>query len=255
MTVDVKAAGEMLKEEKAAAPLTQEEMLDPDPPVTVTQGKGDQNMLAAIAEIAAAAEPEEKPKRKPRRTRAQVEADEAAAKTVDGGLAPEGAAAMSTTPRAEEPPWEEKEAAENTKEPPKMPSEIDGVKPPCDVVCELKAGGLEKDCPKCKGKCPDHDLFVQTGHGARTTESTKKAEEKAAKVEASKPKIDMGVLKERSKLRNVLSYLIEVGYTSPESLVDICLELKDQVPVLGRVANLSERIPRTLEFMKADAGG
>ena len=196
------------------APLTEEEMLDADDPsVTVTQGKDvEAELEKAVAE---AATPPEKPKRKPRKSR---KAKATAAKEVNGGLAPADATPMHTGPDSKDAPWEEKEKAEGTKKAPTAPSEMDA------------------------GDANDED------------EEYEKAEREAIQSESRESsngglKIDMVVLKNRPKLRSVLSYLIECGCESPESVVAKCLELKDEVPVLKRIADLSERIPRTLEIM------
>lgn len=51
------------------------------------------------------------------------------------------------------------------------------------------------------------------------------------------------------KLRDVLAYFIEQGTTDEDGLVSECERMKGQVPVLGRIANLNERVKRTLEVM------
>lgn len=60
---------------------------------------------------------------------------------------------------------------------------------------------------------------------------------------------DLEILKTASTLRAVLEHLFEHGATDADALVETCVSLKDQVPVLGRVANLPERIKRALAVM------
>jgi hypothetical protein len=261
--VDEAKEAEARKEDAASAPPTPEEMLDPEPPVTVTQGR-DMKAEADKAVQEMAAEPKPKVKRK-RRTKAQIEADkkaeeakaaEAKEDTPDGGLAPEGGEEMKSGPRGEEPPWDEKEKEESERPAPLSPSELEALPRNDDGHinnCALAHGEKEGECQVCKGNCPDRKVFASTGHGERTTETEKRQEEKAEKEKAKKaadaPEIDMTVVKSKTKLRGILNYLIDLGYPSVETVTDRCMEIKSEVPILDRVADLAERIPRTLAVM------
>lgn len=66
---------------------------------------------------------------------------------------------------------------------------------------------------------------------------------------AAPSNVDIPALASKSKLRDILSALLKSGYDSPEKLIAVCEQIKDQVPVLGRIAEISERVPRTLEVM------
>lgn len=65
--------------------------------------------------------------------------------------------------------------------------------------------------------------------------------------EGSEP--DLGLLHRATTVRAVLSHLLERGYDKSDTLLAICEELREKVPVLSRVTNLKERIDRALEVM------
>lgn len=61
-------------------------------------------------------------------------------------------------------------------------------------------------------------------------------------------------LKTAKKLRDVLTYLMDKeDMTDPAALKARCEELKDDVPCLGRIADLEARVERTLEVMDNNA--
>lgn len=53
-------------------------------------------------------------------------------------------------------------------------------------------------------------------------------------------------LMQARKLRDVLVYLLKQGITDPNKVLAECERLKSQVPVLQRITNMEERVPRTL---------
>ena len=59
---------------------------------------------------------------------------------------------------------------------------------------------------------------------------------------------DLSVLTGMTSLGEVVVYLYERGYTTPDALVAECQKIKEDVPLLKRVANLSERIARAFEI-------
>jgi hypothetical protein len=64
--------------------------------------------------------------------------------------------------------------------------------------------------------------------------------------------LDPGVLEElktMERFRGVLETLVEYGYDSHEELQFICEAIKEDVPVLGRCANLADRVSRIAESM------
>lgn len=56
-------------------------------------------------------------------------------------------------------------------------------------------------------------------------------------------------LQKANKLAEVLGKLIDAGYTKGSQLVQICTAVKADVPVLSRVPDLQDRIPRALGIM------
>jgi hypothetical protein len=59
---------------------------------------------------------------------------------------------------------------------------------------------------------------------------------------------DLEVLRRASTVRAVISHLMEHGVAAA-GLVDACASIKEEVPVLSRIANLPERIVRACEVM------
>jgi len=51
------------------------------------------------------------------------------------------------------------------------------------------------------------------------------------------------------RLRQVLSYMLDNGFSSEETIVAECLRIKEGVPVLRTIVNLEERVQRTLSVM------
>lgn len=77
------------------------------------------------------------------------------------------------------------------------------------------------------------------------TEPEEKAESKSNGTSTSADSNGLlADLKDQRKLRDVLGILVEKGFKSQQALLDKCVELKDDVPVLSRCANLDERVPR-----------
>lgn len=202
---------EQVADDAASAPPSSEEMLDADdPPVTVTQGKDTQAAASkAVAEVAA--EPD-KPKRRARKPRKKKE-PEPTVEPVNGGLAPEGAEAAETPT----PPWDEKQEA--------------------DDAADAKYEAEERAAIQAES-APEPEPAKAKSNGKKSNGK------KSNGVE-----LDMEVVKSKTKLRAILSYMIDQGYASPEAIVDKCLDMRQEVPILSRVANLSERIPRTLELL------
>jgi hypothetical protein len=56
-------------------------------------------------------------------------------------------------------------------------------------------------------------------------------------------------IKQAKQLKEVLSILQLQGITIPGALVAKCEEIKNDVPVLSRIANIKDRVLRTLELM------
>lgn len=57
---------------------------------------------------------------------------------------------------------------------------------------------------------------------------------------------DLEFLQKSNMLRDVLTHLMDNGVETQSDLIATCVALKDDVPVLSRVAGLESRIPRTL---------
>ena len=51
------------------------------------------------------------------------------------------------------------------------------------------------------------------------------------------------------KLRDILAYFMKAGITDKDALVAECEKVRVSVPILARIANLDERVGRTLEVM------
>ncbi len=54
------------------------------------------------------------------------------------------------------------------------------------------------------------------------------------------------------RVRQVLNYLMDKGFKDEAAIVAWCADNKDDVPVLSRIANLDERIKRTLSVMQIE---
>jgi hypothetical protein len=67
------------------------------------------------------------------------------------------------------------------------------------------------------------------------------------------PGVDVNVAKEKSRLAGLLSYLIDdVGIRTVSELVSVCEALKSEVPLLSRINDLAERVPRRLAAIDVD---
>jgi len=60
---------------------------------------------------------------------------------------------------------------------------------------------------------------------------------------------DVKALKETKKLREVLEYLVKKGIRTKAGLLKASHALKAQVPVLGRIEDLDERVPSAIELL------
>lgn len=60
-------------------------------------------------------------------------------------------------------------------------------------------------------------------------------------------KVDPAPLHSMTSLGEIVVHLYEKGMTSPDALVAECAALKEQVPLLGRITNLEERVRRAYE--------
>jgi len=56
-------------------------------------------------------------------------------------------------------------------------------------------------------------------------------------------------LQEAVRLRQVVSHLMEIGFSSKEEVVAICEEIKDDVPLLTRVANVPDRVGKAYAML------
>jgi hypothetical protein len=57
------------------------------------------------------------------------------------------------------------------------------------------------------------------------------------------------VLKTAQTLRPVIAHLYERGFTTADSMMEVCTAIKKDVPVLSRVPALRNRIERALAMM------
>lgn len=62
-------------------------------------------------------------------------------------------------------------------------------------------------------------------------------------------KYDLEKLKASTKVKDVLQHLMDCGVTDVQEMIGICTSLKAQVPVLGRVGDMADRVARTVEIM------
>lgn len=60
-------------------------------------------------------------------------------------------------------------------------------------------------------------------------------------------KVDATPLQGMTSLGEIVVHLYEKGTTTPDVLVAECVALKEQVPLLGRITNLEERVRRAYE--------
>ena len=93
------------------------------------------------------------------------------------------------------------------------------------------------------------DEDIPFGGAMEAAKTAPKPPAKAPPAANTKDDIDLELLQGKSKLRDVLAYLLTVGFNTPEDLIKVCERFKQEVPVLSRVASLAERIPRTLDVM------
>lgn len=75
-----------------------------------------------------------------------------------------------------------------------------------------------------------------------------KKEEKKAEPGSKKAKI-VAELQKASKLREVLTKLVELGHSDLDDIIRICTKVQADVPVLAKVQNLEDRIRRSAEVL------
>lgn len=78
-------------------------------------------------------------------------------------------------------------------------------------------------------------------------------EDGAAAADIEVPEETMAVLVKATRIRDVLQPLIELGINTTPALVAKCEQLKAEVPVLGRIPDLADRVTRAAEVL--DLGG
>lgn len=66
---------------------------------------------------------------------------------------------------------------------------------------------------------------------------------------AKPPKYDLEILRNAPRLASVLDHLIRSGYRDPAEMVEVCQSVAGEVPIIGRITNLKDRIDVTLAKM------
>ena len=76
----------------------------------------------------------------------------------------------------------------------------------------------------------------------------KPKKEEKADAGGKKAKI-IAELSKASKLREVLTKLVELGYSDLDKIISVCMKVQADVPVLAKVQNLEDRIRRSAEVL------
>lgn len=97
--------------------------------------------------------------------------------------------------------------------------------------------------PGCVAAVPPEAAAPESG----TLEDAFQKEEQAKNVPPE--------LASAKRLKDVLVYFEGQGVKGADALVEACEMVKSNVPVLSRIANLSERVRRTYEIMESEAEG
>lgn len=151
--------------------------------------------------------------------------------------------------------------ARATEPTPKAPEEVKQIV--AEMNSELEKAAKEQDAKKVNGapKVPECSCGAAlTPENSSKSPATGKlthvnCPQNAAPVAPPAPaqasgepsSFDTGVLAKMTSLGEVVVYLYEKGHTTPEAVVAACNSVKDKVPLVGRVANLDERVRRSFE--------
>lgn len=145
---------------------------------------------------------------------------------------------------------------------PDPPTALDAAKT-ADAPPTEKKGKAKKEAPaeplKEEPKSETKPADTKPPETAATEQPKETKQEQPGNVVQMKPATGgtgenlASKLQNSTKLKDVLGVLMETGLSGVDALTAKCEELKASVPLLSRIANMRDRVQRTLEVMDTGA--
>lgn len=188
----------------------------------------------------------------------ETEAEEAPRRRRAPAIDPEQAQRIAAAAPAK-PPKAEKAPKRKTKTVEDEEPAADATEPADDTEWEDNGSGVMVPKGHMERVAREHGMPAEApGVASRRRKSEPEPEPEEAEEEAEEQEEAEDAAEEEEipnelvgakKLRDVVVYLMDNGFTDRDDLVAECERLKDAVPVLGRISDIPSRVDRTIEVL------